>query len=483
MKRKTVNKLLATALSTVMVASVVGCGDTKTVTTPSTDATPSSSVAESSAPESTVEDEVGQYTVLTDADGNPIDLGGMEIQIKDWWSGDPVAPQNDYEEARDAYREWIQETYNFKIAEVGGGNWPGTTDMVEYSQTGGDDQNLVFVCATGKEVLAAGKNGLAYDLATLDCLDFSESKWNSSKVHELYSVGDSIYGMRAMEAEPRCGMYFNKRLVEEAGLNPQDFYTWQEDGSWTWDKFEEVLKQVQADTDNDGVIDRYALCDQDSVFYGMALASNGATFVEMKDGKFELTAGSDQFMEAMNWAVNIRKNYEMKYPEDAAWDYYRTAFPNGEAVFCPEAAYAMEPANMYGQMADDFGFICFPKGPNMNDYVNILTDNVYVIPACYDADRAWKIAFAYNLYTDPVPGFEDYSEMTARYLKGARDTETTDLTINRMLSNGTVLRHSFIEGMDVNGEFYWQLTEDNTPAKQMEAIKPVWQSYIDEANK
>ena len=41
------------------------------------------------------------YTVITDENGDPIDLGGMDIVIRDWWSGDPAEPTNDYEEARD----------------------------------------------------------------------------------------------------------------------------------------------------------------------------------------------------------------------------------------------------------------------------------------------------------------------------------------------------------------------------------------------
>lgn len=40
----------------------------------------------------------------------------------------------------------------------------------------------------------------------------------------------------------------------------------------------------------------------------------------------------------------------------------------------------------------------------MDHYVNYAKDNVFVIPSCYDEDKAWKLAFAYNLYTDPVPG-------------------------------------------------------------------------------
>ena len=47
------------------------------------------------------------YTVITDENGDPIDLGGMEIVIRNWWSPDePAAPTNDYEEEREYYREW-----------------------------------------------------------------------------------------------------------------------------------------------------------------------------------------------------------------------------------------------------------------------------------------------------------------------------------------------------------------------------------------
>ena len=71
--------------------------------------------------------------------------------------------------------------------------------------------------------------------------------------------------------------------------------------------------------------------------------------------------------------------------------------------------------NEFKDMEDDFGFVCFPKGPNATDYRNCYTDNVYAIPACYDADKAWKIAFALNVYTDPVPGYEDYNDRLSGY--------------------------------------------------------------------
>ena len=55
------------------------------------------------------------YTVITDENGDPIDLGGMDIVIRDWWSGDPAEPANDGEGGRDEYQEWNQETYNLTM--------------------------------------------------------------------------------------------------------------------------------------------------------------------------------------------------------------------------------------------------------------------------------------------------------------------------------------------------------------------------------
>ena len=122
MKSRIAKKVIAASLATVMTVGLAACGNEPAPTTGSD--TPSSteeqstpeesSSEEQSAPEeSSSEEEVSPYTVLTDENGNVYDLGGMEIIIRNWWSSaEPAEPVNDYEEARDEYREWIQETYN-----------------------------------------------------------------------------------------------------------------------------------------------------------------------------------------------------------------------------------------------------------------------------------------------------------------------------------------------------------------------------------
>lgn len=479
MKKKIVKKLIAAALATAMTVSMAGCGNEEQPA--ANDNTQPSSEPETTQEQTVEEEDLGSYTVLKDENGNVYDLGGMEIIIRDWWSSDEeVEPSNAFEEAREEYLDWIQETYNFTIKQVAISSWASVPeDFVNYATTGGDE-NYIFVLRQGSELLSAMNSGLMYDISGIDCLDFSENKW-SNGVHEMFAKGDAIYGMRGIDPEPKGGMYFNKRLLEEAGINPQDIYDLQENMEWTWDKFDEICQQVQADTDNDGVIDRHALVCVNQDFYPQAVWSNGGEYIgKDESGKYYNDLESDETIEALNWSVEMIDKYAKVFAEDANWDYAYTAFLNGEGVFIPQETYK---AGDWKDMEDDYGFVCFPMGPKASDYTNLYMDNVYAIPACYDADKAWNLAFAYNLYTEPIPGYEDDDSWKAGYYQNFRDTEAVDLTLARLVENGMVTYHTFVPGLDLGPDLYWQISKDNTPAQQGETIRNTWAAYLEEANK
>lgn len=489
MKRKLIKKLIATLLAATMLVAMVACGKNNSESTQGNNATENSkdsqeATSDSQEVEATQDSEEDEkYTVITDDQGKPIDLGGIEVIIRDWWStGEEEEPKNAYEEARKEYRDWIQETYNFTIKEKAISDWGSTPeDFLNYATTGGDEY-YVFALRQGSELVAAMNSGLMYDLSTLDCLDFSEPKWQKNGIHKMMSKGGAIYAMRGIDPEPTGGMYFNKRLLEEAGLKADDIYELQESGEWTWDKFEEICSKVQADTDNDGVIDRYAMVNFHSTFYGLAVASNYGDFIGMdENGKYYNALETNNTLDALNWALKMLTTYDYPQPEDSEWDYWVEAFQNGKGVFIAGAPY--QAGQEWAEMEDDFGFVCFPKGPLADDYTNIYSDNPYVIPACYDAEKAWKIAFAYNLYTEPVPGYEDYNDALSGYYDSFRDTESVDLTIKRLMENGRVTYHNMIPNLDLGSDFLWGLSKDNTPAQAAEAIRNTWAAYLEEANK
>lgn len=487
MKRKMFKKLMAASLAAVMAVGLAGCGNNNAPASgdnresnPETQEQPSGSTPEETPSE---EDPVGMYTVLTDENGNTYDLGGMEIVIRDWWSKDEINLRNDYEEARQAYREWCMATYNFTIKQISISDWGSVPqDFVDYVTTGGDDNNYAFILREDATTTAAMDNDLMYDLASLDCLDFSEKKFTDNNVHKAMSRGDIICCMYTGVSEPRDGLFFNKRLVQEAGVNPDDLYTWQENGEWTWDKFTEVLETVQRDIDSDGIIDVWGFTANTAGTFRVAACSNGGEWVGKDDtGHFVYRLEDPETLEALEWWVDTLGKYRMQDPADAQWDYYVEAFLTGKAVFCVEGAYCAGPDAKWSTMTDEYGFICFPKGPRMNDYMNVASNNPVAIPGCYDADKAWKIAFAYNLYTDPTPGWEDYEGWVTDYMNYGFDLGALDYTIPRMTKNYVITYDGLVQNIDTGNGFTWNLSwEGVSPC--VERVRDAWKSYIDASN-
>lgn len=421
--------------------------------------------------------------VIVDADGKPIDLGGMEIIVGDWWTAaEQPEPSTAQEEATAEYREWIQTTYNFKIKQVAVSDWGAMPEFVTNFATSGGVENYVFITRPGTQA-APMASGLYYDLATLDSLDFTQEKWNPA-TKTLMTKGESIFGMRPETGEPRTGLFFNKRLLTEAGIDPESIYDMQAEGTWTWEAFQALCEKLTRDTNNDGVIDIYAMCSFSPHILSAAIASNGACFVGMDEsGNYYNATGDDAFLEAANWVAEMASTYEMPQPEGSEWTYWEDAFRNGNAVFQAHQDYAAR--TLKDNMADEFGFVMFPKGPKCDTYMNVWEDNVMVIPACYDADRAAKIAFAYNLFTNPTPGYEETDDWkTGAYTKYC-DARSVDDTVAMMRdpTHAVTWLQGMVAGYDLGPDFYWDVfARAVTPAEKLEAVNAQWQAYLDAAN-
>lgn len=495
MKSKMFKKLMAASLAAAMAVSFAGCGEKETAGNESSSTPESKEEVQESTPASSddavsepaVEDEVGQYTVLTDENGNVYDLGGMEIIIRNWWSPEERAEaQNEFEEAKYEYLDWIQETYNFKIKELAISDWGSAPqDFVDYVTTGGDDANYVFVLRADPATTSAMAQGLMYDLGTLDCLDFSDAKFQSNKLHDQYAKGGKINCMYAGYSEPRTGMYFNKRILEEAGIDPESIYDMQADGTWTWDAFEDMMAKVQRDLDNDGVTDIYGWDANWGVPVDAAVYSNYSEYVGQDDsGKYVYKFEDPATVEALEWVATVIEQYGLVRPEGAAWDYYKEAFISGQVAFMPDQAYCGGPNGFLTDMTDEIGFVMFPKGPQAADYTNCWDNNPAAIPGCYDADRAWKIAFAYNLYTDDVPGYEGYLDL-GQYRNYNFDSRAVDETCTMMTQKGMVTYHGLIPNLDMGAPFSWKFGKGaNTVVSEvLDGCRDSYKAYIDEANK
>ena len=414
-----------------------------------------------------------------------VDFGGATIYIYDYWtaSAERVAEPTDEQQAQYDYRDWLEATYNCKLIQIAKGDWEtNVTELINFC-TAPDGTLCLYILPPD----FVG-NPMANDLFAAwetDLIDFTDEKWNGSTINFM-TKGGKVYGVATGNSEPRQCLYFNKRVLEDAGIDWNEIYDMQLEGTWTWDAFEEMLAQIQKDTNNDGIIDIYGMTGDNSDLYRMGVVSNGADFFQFNDaGELEIAVNSDAAIEGLSWAKSIWTNYFYQQPADGNWDYYKSAWPQGFCGFYMYQTYGgFNDNSEMSTMADEWGCVAFPIGPKGETYVNITSDNVTVIPYVYDAETVGKLAFIYDMWSNATPGYDDeYGWIGNKY--NFTDERAVDETYAMLREPEHCLANAALYIGSVNdvlgSPLLWQLG-GNEPAALIEAATPAWQALCDAFN-
>lgn len=480
--KKSLKKLLSVMLVLALSVSLLSaCGkkddnssDTATSNTDNTNATTTDDSSNDEATPTPEEEEVA------------MDLGGMDITVGDWWTPEEQAePKNQKEEDTLAYRTDFMQKYNFNIKQVAITDWGGMQELFTTQVMAGEPQAQLYILEQGWTAQPLA-NGLLYDLATLKNFDFTEDKWNKNLI-DLMTYGNSIYGMASGKSEPRMGIFWNKRLFQEAGLNPDLPYDLQASGEWTIAKYEELCKALTRDTNSDGTMDTYAFVNFSCDYHKGALTIFGTRYIgKDENGKFVNETSKPEFLQATQWSIDLIKNgYEMPMPEGSNWDWMYQAFHDAKTAMIVAEQYKV---GQWADMTDDWGFVVLPKKDENSPYRVSFKDNVVVMPNTFDAETAEKIAFAYNLYTNPTPGYEDDSDAWKEdYYPKFRDERAVDETLALMYDPNTEVIQEyqpFVYGTDVGADYCWDVYAlAKTPAEKLEELTSKWDSLIADANK
>ncbi len=478
--RKKGQKLTAIMLGLAMTAGMTACGDKETNTNvtpqptkPATQPTTDPSSGGEPTPDTPQPTEVPEKYR---------DLGGLDILIADWWSGPEGEAKTQQEEDTRAYRKEIQAKYNFTIKQQSIGGWGDHQETFTLGTMANDPAGQIF-CMDQGFIAKPFSNNLFYNLSSLETLDFTEEKWNRTVLDLMTAPDGNIYGMATGKPEPRCGVFWNKRLFEEAGLDRDLPYDLQANGEWNWEKFEELCGKLTRDIDGDGVTDTYAMMSfSPDLFNALVVCNNGQYIGMDENGKYYNDINTPQFLEALQYGVKlIEKGYEMPAPEGAEWDCFIGMFHDAKVAM----TFAEEhKVGTWADMDDDFGFVMAPAGPQGTNK-QVFKDNIFVIPSCFtDADYVNKIAFAYNLYTNPTPGYEDDDDWKTGYYPAFRDERAVDETLVMMYEEG---RGELWYLPAVYGTSYGDIVFNvyglwQTPAEKIEEVNAKWQSFIDDAN-
>ncbi len=191
----------------------------------------------------------------------------------------------------------------------------------------------------------------------------------------------------------------------------------------------------------------------------------------------------------------VTANYFLEYvhEEGTNWEDYKSLFMSGKAAFMLDDAYiayeggwltGQNPVEVNGVTLDqsvDYGFVMFPKGPK-GDNVTNKGNNLYCLPASYSDEKARMIMFAYDVWTDDVPGFEGYYEILDNLYGGMKDTRSVDETIDMMTTRGVDDWHAIVPNFNPNNDFLWKLTVGADVDAVLDQNLTAWQTAIDEFN-
>jgi len=415
-----------------------------------------------------------------------IDFGGAEIFIYDYWtaSAERKADPNEEEQAQYDYRDWIMETYNCKITQIQRGDWETNVQELINLCTAPDGTLCLFILPPDF-VGTPMANDLFASWSESTVIDLTADKWNGSTL-KFMTKGGKVYGVATGNSEPRQCLYFNKRVLEEAGIDWETIYDMQAEGTWTWEAFEGMLKMINKDTDNDGILDIYGMTGNNSDFYMMGVVSNGGEFFRFNEaGELEIAVNSDEALAGLTWAKEVWANYAYQQPADGSWDYFKEAWKQGFCGFYMYQTYGgFNDNSEMADMADEWGCVAFPIGPQGTTYVNITSDNVTVIPNIYDAETVAALTLIYDLWSNATPGYDDeFAWIGNKY--NFTDDRAVDETYAMLrepehcVSNATLYIGSV---NDVLGSpLLWSLGS-STPQELVEAATPAWQALCDTFN-
>jgi hypothetical protein len=416
----------------------------------------------------------------------PRQIRGMEIIVANYWGDYDVntfQPRSDSEERLLEHRRRIQQQHGFTMRERQVAGWGEMAQVVTTSIMAGRPVGHVLMLSADW-ALSLYKQNLLFPVNTNRAVNFNARNapviWNQTVI-DAFTFNRNTYAFSidyggSLHAQV---LFFNKRLFQEAGLDPNLPYDLQRNNQWTWDRFLEICKQLTRDIDNDGIIDVYAMtADLTTEILDAFVGSNGAKYVDRdRNGKLFNATGTPAFLEALQFVIRLRQEgVMMPRPEGSNWDWYQAMFNDGRVAF------RFEPEYVRGQLAnmrDDWGMVMPPRGPSARDYYVFTSENVMAIPATFSREQVDAIMWAVMAWYAPID--TDWRVGLYHVFRDIRAVNET-MAIIRDPRRQHWKFHIHVPGLNrgnIAGEM-WHF--DGEPAQLIESVSQNWNMRIDDAN-
>ena len=210
------------------------------------------------------------------------------------------------------------------------------------------------------------------DWNTLPYVDLEEEWWYQNITKDL-CFGDKIYVMTgdyARYIDSIDCLVFNKQIFDDLGLE----YPYQDvlDGTWTWDKFEELVAQGAKDLNGDGQMtkddDQWGLVGWTYELSPALLVSSGFSPLEKDaDNMPVLNQNVDEAHEIYGRIVDLFADGKKAIAEASDYSGQINIFTEGRAMF---KDVFMGGITGFSETEFDFGILPYPKWDENSEYQN-----------------------------------------------------------------------------------------------------------------
>ncbi len=464
MKNKLGKRLLATALSAIMVLSLAACGGEKTPE-------PTTAPKATEAPKAT--------STPTPTPTPKIDFNGRVFKIGSYYDMTPSAEEGALEAALADRIAEVEKEYNCTVEFVDlGGDY--VADYVT-SVLAGDPVVDIGYVVTQKLLPSLIEGGIAYPLNKLSALDLSEYKWRSDVV-EAGKYKGNYYAMLLKDPEIRYGIFWNRSLFERYGL--PNLYDLVDKNEWTWEKFQEIASLANQDTDGDGTIDLYGFNARENLAW-CYLYSNGAYVANKTDAGIDINLKDPKVTEALTGLQNFTQNVKFRDAIDwskEGWDSFIKDFRDGKYMMCLEEfwiSYAYLNKADSG-MTDDWGWVPFPKGPSSSDWSCYGKENGarFILNG---VEKPEEVALMYDLITDLADTNEEWDDLMEDKLENWCDDAKTAELVSIIYNNKLAVINGIQGFGDLNGAVNDMIKAVSNGSMTPQTAIETYQSSIDAA--
>ena len=285
----------------------------------------------------------------------------------------------------------IEALFNVEIAQVGDDDYNDEfyTKFKNKILTGAVSYDLAFLYRD--DMAKAIENQLFYDLMGVNYVDFSQPYYNESTLESMKISGKLFHMVSdfSLVDKNRIAVLFaNRTLAEEFGI--PNLVQEVKDGTWTFEKFEQYVKEVAADLDGDDqrlyTKDRFGVtigAKDESIAFWSAM---GAKTVSRNDaGQYEFTYSNQLALNAADRIKRVFTNEDLYYYSRVEDNYEGAgdAFKAGRSLF-----YGASLSSITGIKESDFAYtvLPFPKYDEDQDRYYSNNNNRYCatfgIPTC-----------------------------------------------------------------------------------------------------